>query len=608
MPMTNAVVTPVASRARKLALLAVGAAALINSGAAVAEVVPIDHDGYLEYQFRMTRNDDGVGSDQHLATWRGRASTFVWQPYILLLDGELGLTRSRNADSGNTDDGTIVTGRIGASAFARSTFPFRLYFESRDSRVDGDIFDSDFTTRNWGFLQQLASRRHGGRLALEYRASDSDQLSINGRTERRKSGAERWQLTGNRAFGRNDFRLLTSLRKLERELPDQTQNRKLLSLRHQYRGGLRFNIDDTLFYSDERLNLNGTEQLRRFLQFNGYSNWRPDTRKPLVVIGRVVAQAVEAGNGTTRDSHNYFVNGTATYQFSPRITAAASAGFNGSGGSEAEGRTGTFQRLRGSYRSQPISLGSLYYNWGGTLDLANRRDSNGVVENVQNYGASLNHGLSRAAGLGAGRQLQFGATQTAAARADTQDRQEQSLVHTAYATYSLNRGRTAGYLRFSASDRRLYGDRRDEFQLLSLQASSRMQLSRSRSLNGGFSFQYSTGSTPMMMDPATDDMLMIDNGSYTYSVNLSYVDRELFNVDRLSFLSELRYLSAEFRDDDPFRPDDEFDPSRSDRIWRNELIYRIGLLELRTLAEIRDINGRWNSQAFFSIRRYYGAS
>jgi hypothetical protein len=103
-------------------------------------------------------------------------------------------------------------------------------------------------------------------------------------------------------------------------------------------------------------------------------------------------------------------------------------------------------------------------------------------------------------------------------------------------------------------------------------------------------------------------MLMIDNGSYTYSVNLSYVDRELFNVDRLSFLSELRYLSAEFRDDDPFRPDDEFDPSRSDRIWRNELIYRIGLLELRTLAEIRDINGRWNSQAFFSIRRYYGAS
>ena len=608
--MTNAARTPIASKARKLALLAAGAAALTGTGtgAAAAEVAPIEQDGYLEYQFRMTRNEEGLGRDQHLATWRARASTFVWQPYILLLDGELGLTRTRNADSGNKDDGTIVTGRIGASAFARSTFPLRLYFESRDSRVDGDIFDSDFTSRNWGFLQQLASRRSGGRLALEYRASDSDQLSINGRTERRKFGAERWQLTGSRAFGRNDFRLLTSVRKLERQLPDQTQNRKLLSLRHQYRGSLRFNIDDTLFFSDETLNLNGTEQLRRFLQFNGYTNWRPDTEKPLLVIGRVVAQAVEAGNGTTRDSHNYVLNGTATYQYSPQITFAASAGFSGSGGSEVEGRNGTFQRLRGSYRSQPIPLGRLAYNWGGTLDLANRRDSNGVVENVQDFGASFNHGLSRSASLRAGRQLQFGVTQTAAARVDTEDREGQSLVHTAYATYSLTQGRTAGYLRFSASDRRLYGDRRDEFQLLSLQASSRMQLSRTRSLNGGFSFQFSTGSTPMMIDPVTEDTRMIDNGSYTYSVNLAYADREFLGVDNLVFLSELRYLSAEFRDDDPFRRDDEFDPSRSDRNWRNELTYRIGLLELRALAEIRDINGRWTSQAFFSVRRYYGTS
>ena len=46
----------------------------------------------------------------------------------------------------------------------------------------------------------------------------------------------------------------------------------------------------------------------------------------------------------------------------------------------------------------------------------------------------------------------------------------------------------------------------------------------------------------------------------------------------------------------------------SDSSWRNELTYRIGLLELRLLAEVRDINGRWNSQAFFSVRRYYGAT
>jgi hypothetical protein len=606
--MVNAAGKPVSTRRRLTALAMLAAAAISPVDNAYPDVAPVDHEGYLEYQFRTTRNEDGFASDQHLATWRASASTFVWQPYILMLDGNLGLTRTRNADAANTNDGTIVTGALIANAFARSTFPFRIYFENRDSRVDGDIFDSDYTTRNWGFLQQLASRRNGGRIALEYRASDTDEVTVNGRTDVRKFGSELWQLTGNRALGRNDFRLVTSLRKVNRDVPAQTRDRTLVSLRHQFRGSLRFNIDDTLFYSDERLNLHGSEQLRRFLQFNGFSNWRPSTEKPLVVIGRLVAQGVEAGNGTTRSSHNYLMSGTATYQLSQQLTFAASAGFSGSGGDTAESRTGTFQRLRGTYRGPSVPLGRMSYNWGGTLDLGNRSDTGGTENSVQAVGASFNHGLSRASMLSPGRQLQFSLTQTIATLADTLDRREQSLVHSAYVTYSQQRGRASGYLRFSVSDRRLYGDRSDEFQLVSLQASTRMQLKRTRSLNGGFSLQYSNSEMPMMFNGDPTAMVFMDRDSFTYSVNLSYVDRELFNVRNLNFLSELRYLSAQFREDDPFEQDELFDPNRSDKSWRNELTYRIGLLELRLLGEVRDINGRWNSQAFFSIRRYYGTT
>ncbi len=470
------------------------------------------------------------------------------------------------------------------------------------------MFDSDFKTRNWGFLQQLASRRNGGRIALEYRSSDTDQVSVNGATEQRKFGSELWQLTGNRAFGRNDFRLVTSSRKVTRNAPDQSQDRLLLSLRHQFRGGLRFNIDDTLFYSDERLNLHGAEQSRRFLQFNGYSNWRPETSKPLIVIGRLVARGVEAGNGTSRGAHNYLLSGTATYQYSPQLTFAASAGVDGSGGDNVDSRTGTFQRLRGTYRGPAIGVGQMSYNWGGTLDVANRGARSDADDSVQAAAASFYHGLSRISNFGGGRQLQFSLTQTATALADTLDRTEQSLAHTAYVTYSRQRGRTSNYLRFSASDRRLLGDRRDAFQLLSLQASSRMQINRMRSLNGGFSLQYSNSSAPMMMNGDPDTMSMADTGSFTYSVNLSYIDRELFDVRNLVFLSELRYFSAQFRDDDVFGREDQFDPTRSDSSWRNELTYRIGLLELRLLAEMRDVNGRWIGQAFFSVRRYYGTT
>lgn len=595
-------------RKRFGAIAALAGLASLPAAAVHAELGQIAHDGYLEYRFRAIRSGSNRDSDLHSATWRTRASTFVWRPYILQLDGNLGLTRTRNVTSRTTDTGTIVTGQLTANAFARSTFPLRVYFQSRDSRVDGDVFDTDYTTRNWGFLQQLASRRTGARLALEYRRSDTDQVSVNGTTELRKYGTELWQVTGDRTFGRNEFRVLASKRNLQQDVPRQSRSRDLVNIRHRFSSGGNFSIDDTLFYSDEGLNLHGDEQHRRFLQFNGYSNWRPATEKPLLVIGRLVAQGVESVNGSTRRSEIYSLSATATYQFSPQATLAASAGVNGSDSGDADARTGTFQRLRGTHRSQRIPLAGMTYNWGGSLDLGNRRQAHENAKPVQTGALSLNHGLSRIARLASGRQLQISFTQNATSLADTEERREQSLVNTAYMTLSRQRGRTSSYLRLSASDRRFFGDRGGDFQLFSLVGSSRMQITRSRSLNGGFSVQYSDSEMPMMMNGEMSDSVMMENGSFSYSVNLSYVDRELFGVRNLNFLSELRYLSAEFRNDDPFEEENPFDPNRSDSSWRNELNYRIGLLELRLVVESRDINGRWIGQGFFTVRRYYGTT
>ena len=597
-----------ASRRRRNAYLAVLCPALAAFGnVAIADVAPIEQSGYLEYQFRTNITEDGPGSEQHLVTWRGDGSTFVWQPYILLLDGDIGLTRAFTSNSKNKTKSTIVTGSIIADAFSRSTFPLRLYFQQSDSRVNGDVFDSDFTTRNWGFMQQLVSKRKGRSVSLEYRASDTDEITVNGRTEQRNFGSELWQLTGTQALGRNDFRLVTSSRKLERSAPSQTRDRILFNLRHQFRSSSRFNVEDTLFYSDEQINLRNGEQFRRFLQFNGFSNWRPDTARPLTVIGRVLARTVESGNGTSVGSQNYLLSGSATYQYSPQLTLAASAGVDGSQGDNFASRTSTFQRMRGTYRGRMLDWGWSSYNWGGSVELANRSVRNDDENSGQAGSVSFNHGLSRAASLGGGKQIQLSLTQAASATADTFDRRWQALVHTATATYSRQRGRTSGYLRFSASDRRLFGNRREEYQLFSLQGSSRMQINRTRSLNGSFSLQYSNSASPMRLNGDLDEMPMRDTGTLTYSVNLSYADRQLFDVLNLSFLSELRYLSSEFRDDDEFSRDFEFDPERSDSSWRNELTYRIGLLELSLLTAMREFNGRWSGQAFFSIRRYYGS-
>ena len=127
-----------------------------------------------------------------------------------------------------------------------------------------------------------------------------------------------------------------------------------------------------------------------------------------------------------------------------------------------------------------------------------------------------------------------------------------------------------------------------------------MQLTRTRSLNGGLTLQYSNSSMEMRHDD------MRSSSAFTYGIDLSYIERDLFGIRQLNFLSELRLLSRDLQSTDVFENGIDTDADRNDRVWRNELDYRIGRLEFRLLTDLRDINNRWMSQVYFQVRRYYG--
>jgi len=565
-----------------------------------AQLAPVDHNGFVEYQYRLSRSEDTDGTQLHLLTWRTQASTYLWQPYLVKLDGTLGLTRSRTSDASNGNTNNIVTGGLAANVFARSRFPFRAFFESRDSRVDGDVFDVDLATRNWGFLQQF-SPVGGGRLSVDYRRSESDELRVDGLRENRSFGSSTWQVNGSKATVHNSINLLASIRDLVRDGPMQTEKRKLLNLRHRFRTSPRFFIEDTTFFSDERIGYDQSQTNRRFLQFNGNSNWRPRSSKPLLVIGRVLAQGIDSGpSGFESGSRNVLLAASANYQYSRRVTFAGNLSVRDSEMDAGPDDSAVLQRLRATYRSDGVGLGRLQYLWGGTVEAGNLRDGNQGEDSVQDVTGVFNHGLSRNAVLNGGRQFQFNVTQTLSASADTTDRREQTVVHGAYLTLNRQSGRTSTYFRLSASDRRSFGDRNDTFQLVNLQASSRMQMSKDRSWNGSITLQYGNSSADM---PDVRDM---DNSSFTYSVDLRYMERDLFDVQRLNFRSELRFLSSNFRSNNVFDERDDPTTDRDDSVWRNELDYRVGLLEFRLLADLRQTDNRWMSQVYFHVRRYYG--
>ena len=599
--MTNSARRLPGSSCRAVALAILVFAGALPVSPARAQLGPIQHTGYLEYVYRLNRSEDMQSNQTNLATWRARASTFVWRPYILQLDGSLGLTQNDNSTSKQGSRGTLVTGSLGASLFGRSRFPFRAFYEARDNRVDGDVFDQDRTTRNWGFIQTYSARR-GGRIALDYRVSDNEAVHVDGITTARKFGSRTWQLRGTKFVGRNNFDLLTSIRNLSRDDVMQSEKRKLFNLRHRFRTSPRFYIEDTTFFSDERIALDSMDTHRRFMQFNGVTNWRPQTRRPLYVIGRATVQGVDSGQvGFEKGSTSFVLTGAANYQFTPNVTISGNVGLTTMDPEGQSDESSVFQRVRSAYRADPIDVGAMEYLWGSSLEAGNRRQRNHGNDTVQNVVGVFNHGVSKTTFLSRGSQLQFSVSQQAAARVDTEDRRDQSLVHSAFVTWSKQKGRSSSYLRLSASDRRTYGDREDVFQLFTFQASSQMRFTRNRSLNGGFSVQYNNSEADMTMD---DEM---DNSAFTYSVDLTYRERDLFNVERLNFLSELRLLSRELRRDDIFDEEIGVDAERSDQVWRNELDYTVGKLELRLLADVREIDNRWMSQIFFRVRRYYGA-
>jgi hypothetical protein len=576
------------------------AACLLPLGVTQAQFGPFQHDGYLEYQYRLNRSEGNPGFDTHLATWRAHASTWVWQPYILQLDGNLGLTRSTDSDGVQRRESSFVTGGLFAQLFPRSHFPFRAYYEARDTRVEGGLFDRDSVSNTWGFLQQYSARR-GGRLSIDYRNADTDELFEDGIRAPRKFNSSVWQVNASKAFGKNDFRLLTAFRDLSRQEREQSEKRNTLSLRHRFRTSPRFFIEDTTFFSDERIALDGRDTARRFLQFNGMSTWRPETRRPLMVIMRALAQGADAGPvGLERGTTNLVLTGSANYQVTPNVTLSGIAGLTSADADEAEEENQAFQRLRAMYRSDSIPLGRLQYNWGASGEAGNRRETNGIDETTQDVAGNFSHSLSEVFSFNGGSQLQLSFSQQVAAIRDSQDRDEQSLVHSLFATWSRQLGRSSHYVRLSASDRRLSGDKDDTFQLVTLQGSSRMQVNRNRSLNGGITVQYNSTTATMWDDWERD------NSSVTYSANFSYVERDLFKVPRLNFISELRLLSSDFRSNDILDQGIVVDPDRDDASWRNRLDYRVGLLELQLLAEVREINNSWMSQVFLSIRRHYG--
>ncbi len=591
-------------------------AGLLYMGLLHADPPRVNLWGEMGYDFRHERfggEEQGDDNNTHFGRLRVNAATYLWQPWIALLDGGVGLNlRVEDRDSEDRD-GHFVTGDGRLRLFPVSRFPFEAFVERSNTVTNGDLTDLDIDTTRYG-VQQRYTTDEG--TSFLFRAERFDQ------TQNFRDEADRHDVTDLldlnlfKAHKGHNLSWDSKYTRIDRKGgPAEDNVRFFTSLRHQFRPNATLSTEDLVTFANERFDQDPDDQLNRVLQINSFAFWRPATERPLLLNGtlRLFGTRTESGNF---DSKAYLSSATLSgnYQWSRRWNIVADAGYTDvrtDNGDNREDNNGSsfFQRIGARYTSANISLGRFHYGWSGLTRAGNSYRDNRVSSEgdddkkmIQELELELGHNLRRQATVSGG-FLAFNVGQNADAFFDTDGRATYILLNNIAFSWNQQGENAMTFARLSASDSRTYGgggrlgDEDNEFQIVNLQLSRQQNLSRRSSVSGNFTVQtvrqVSTGrGAGGRWRPAS-------------TANLTYRHRALFKVPRLRFRSTLRFFTDAYVPlTDQGRVDNDVD--RNDRIWENRLEYTIGRLDLRLISQISKRRNADRNLLLFQLLRRFG--
>ena len=297
----------------------------------------------------------------------------------------------------------------------------------------------------------------------------------------------------------------------------------------------------------------------------------------------------------------FSLSGTANYQYSDRLTFTAGLGVI-SGETDGNGSTNSnIQRVGVNYNSDIFPVLEGAYRYFGQVSAGNRSNPGDLDESsVQDAGVSMGHSFNRTFVTGGGARWDLRLSQQGSTVHDTVGRERNALQHSISLTNGTRSDNVTRYLRLSVLDQRNFADERRDYQLANVQYTVQGQVSRNRSWNANASIQYGRR---VQDKPIAQAM---ESASLSYSVTMSYRHADLFDMNNLTFTSDLRWLSEDFRTEDPFDPDYMLETERLNSSWRNRLEYRIGLLQMRGDVDLREVDSMWSLSVLLTVRRYFG--
>lgn len=472
-------------------------------------LAPIAWGGDISESFRKLKFEPGQLSLQNVQAANLRASTYIWQPWLVQVNGGIGVVNAKNVSGTSTNDNASLNGRGALALVPYSRFPFLASYYATDSRSGTGALTpaADYVGKSSGFevqqhyspeskssssaatynrdrtlMQQINSSggrdRVSSRLYLrhDYHLPGSPSLFGVG-YDRRTSNADVKGtgvvagLQGNYSLKFNQQSIEVNTLNSKSEYAQESLRFNRVVVRHTYRPDSLLTVATSANTSQSKLlsqDLNSSSTSN--LQVESSASWQPDEELPFYVFGSArVFDSVYETPGTSVISQSQIgvasVNYTATRNLSYMVHETLANTSSRGGSSDSSDRT-TLTGGSANYISDDTALGSAFYNWhvlGGT----DYQTSSASVSNLAIFGTA-GHGVKVPYALDQG-AMDFNFNQSLSVRDEGTLGQANTLTHNGGVMWRPVPGETlSSTVNLSLSDILGFGDTTTHLQTANL--------------------------------------------------------------------------------------------------------------------------------------------
>ncbi|MFC5302941.1 hypothetical protein [Azospira restricta] len=585
-------------------------------------LAPIRWGGSVGVQMRRQQMDGGSSSST-VGLFNLRASSYIYEPWLAQVSGNLGITSGRSSSTSSAASGTGSSGNqsdtqstvIGGGMlhlFPMSRFPFMATFDRSDSRANGTFVSTDYTNTRIGLRQSYRTESGAQNASLGF-----DRSVV----ETSQSGLDTVNAVyGNysHAFDNQTTQMNGRISQSRRDLNGESSRLINYYARHTYRFEDNLNAETSTMLNDNTLNYRSNGVLAnshgRYLQLNSSVSWRPESEyedevHPLSVIAGInLFTSASSFNNESSESKSLSGNVSATYAYSPNLT------FMGTGlATRITNSNGDPQLLTNvggaaTYIGDPLTFGKFSYNWnvGGSAN----RQGGGTSGANRLLAMQGSHSLGRDFPLTTAQSIQLSLSQSVSHSSDQLIGNSTTLNHTAGSTWRIQGGdQSFGSVGLSFSDMVTTGANEGHYRYLYLQVNGNGQLSPRSSLSANLTVQWSMQETQRQVTTSSagfgSSPIFTDQNKRTNVFgSLNYAHTRAFGVSGLRY--NLSFNANTQMVDSRLLGDVAAQPERFTYWLENRFDYRIGMLDLSATGTIIETGGKKNAQVFFRATRQFG--